>query len=438
MRAIKFLVSFVFLFALMLIIVAGLVLFQALEQKPLVTAGAPPTAADAARARSLVKRTLGAAFSPADEVTLTASAGDVRSMLAIVTRAVPRARAQVGVDQAGMRGAVTVPLPVPDNPLGRYLNLDVTLAPSDDGLDLRDARFGGFTTRYGYRVLQGVRLIGDAVVGDEIVSRAIDAVRRVEFEGQRMRVTFAPVKDMNEDLRAALDRLRGVALAASDPATVAVYFERIAALHKAEGRASNISLARYLGPMAALASQRSQNADAAAENEAMLMAMALYFTKTEFFERLIGKVRKGELANIAAATGQALLSGRNDLMQHFLVSAALQVLANNGITYTIGEFKELLDSNRGGSGFSFVDLAADRAGVRFAEVLTDPATAKKAQALLARGGGEGVFAPRMTDLPEKMTDAEFRSTYRSVEDKAYRAMVEEIDRRIAGCVLYGT
>ena len=40
--------------------------------------------------------------------------------------------------------------------------------------------------------------------------------------------------------------------------------------------------------------------------------------------------------------------------------------SSGGAAFSAGEYKELLDSNPYGSGFSFDDLAADRAGIRFA------------------------------------------------------------------------
>ena len=57
------------------------------------------------------------------------------------------------------------------------------------------------------------------------------------------------------------------------------------------------------------------------------------------------------------------LSGRGDLSLHFLYSVILEQVGKENIGLSIGELKELLDSNEGGSGFSFADLAADKAGI---------------------------------------------------------------------------
>ena len=54
---------------------------------------------------------------------------------------------------------------------------------------------------------------------------------------------------------------------------------------------------------------------------------------------------------------------RIDLAQHFIASAAITSSINGQIAKAVGEEKELNDAN-GGSGFSFIDLAADKAGTR--------------------------------------------------------------------------
>ena len=51
------------------------------------------------------------------------------------------------------------------------------------------------------------------------------------------------------------------------------------------------------------------------------------------------------------------LSGRRDFVQHFSISAGMEVVGGERASRFIYELKEVLDS-RGGSGFSFTDLAA--------------------------------------------------------------------------------
>ena len=105
---------------------------------------------------------------------------------------------------------------------------------------------------------------------------------------------------------------------------------------------------------------------------------------------------------------------------------------------SFGIARELLDAAKGGSGFSFADLAADRAGVQLAErALDDQEGARRVQSVLAAADGEVAFFPDIAGLPEGLSEREFEATYGNVEAEPYKAMVEEIDRRIARCPAFG-
>ena len=64
------------------------------------------------------------------------------------------------------------------------------------------------------------------------------------------------------------------------------------------------------------------------------------------------------------------MRGREDWARHYALSAALAVLEHPLVSDAAGLMKEELDALTHGSGFSFGDLAADRAGVRFADAAT--------------------------------------------------------------------
>jgi hypothetical protein len=123
-------------------------------------------------------------------------------------------------------------------------------------------------------------------------------------------------------------------------------------------------------------------------------------------------------------------------MLHFVVSAGLEVLANSGVSFTAGEFKELLDS-AGRSGFSFADLAADRAGLRFAALATEPATARHVQQILRQIVDETTYFPSIEGLPEGLSQQEFEEIYKDVDSAMYRSLLDEIDRRIEALFLSG-
>ncbi len=101
-----------------------------------------------------------------------------------------------------------------------------------------------------------------------------------------------------------------------------------------------------------------------------------------------------------------------------------------------GLLKEELDAD-GGSGFSFGDLLADRAGTTFADVATrDEASALRMQQRLAGEFRVDDFFPLAADLPEGIPDAELQSHYGGVGGPLYRRQVAEIERRLALCAAY--
>ena len=129
------------------------------------------------------------------------------------------------------------------------------------------------------------------------------------------------------------------------------------------------------------------------------------------------------------------LGARDDFKRHFVISAGLQAATASDTAFGMGELKELLDSNEGGSGFSFRDMVADAAGVRFARALL-AAPPEEWKPMLARLDGEDAILPAFEDLPEHLTEAEFRARFGDVDSAAYAAMVAEIDARVAALPFY--
>ena len=56
--------------------------------------------------------------------------------------------------------------------------------------------------------------------------------------------------------------------------------------------------------------------------------------------------------------------------------------------------------------------------------------------VLSKARDEGSFFPHFADLPEGMSQAEFQSRYGDVNSPAYKRVIADIDRRIAGVGLY--
>jgi hypothetical protein len=194
-------------------------------------------------------------------------------------------------------------------------------------------------------------------------------------------------------------------------------------------------LAAYLGPAFSVAQERSQSGDPVEENRALILALAMYFGDSRF-QALLGSVKTKDVDDGGFDVARVKLERRHDWVRHFATTAALQVAAGSSVSNLIGVAKEVTDAD-GPSGFSFTDLAADRAGVRFAEVATaSEASARALQSALAAGAKESDFFPRVGDLPEGLTDDVFKARYGDVDSPAYAAVVKQIDTRIGKIALY--
>jgi hypothetical protein len=135
-----------------------------------------------------------------------------------------------------------------------------------------------------------------------------------------------------------------------------------------------------------------------------------------------------------ATTGTPTLRGRADLAKHFFISAYLTAAIGPQAAATTGETKELLDA-AGRSGFSFVDMAANRAGIALARKVLDGSVSLDDLALEFAALD---FMPDVEGLEEGLSLADFRAKYGGKSDLRYQAKLQEIDRRIEMLPAYRT
>ena len=246
-------------------------------------------------------------------------------------------------------------------------------------------------------------------------------VSHVGFGPQRLRLDYALPDNPQQALAGGL-------IAPDEQARLKIYTGRLSSLSADLAATGPVSLSRLLPPMFSLASQRSTDkASAARENRAALTALAILVND----QALPGLVTDIPHPTSARALSVTLL-GRHDTPQHFLVSAVLSAQGGGALSNVIGLYKEVSDS-RGGSGFSFNDLAADRAGTRLGLLaMGDPVAF---QTRLEAGVQEADLMPQVADLPESMSAQEFRQRFGGVGAPAYRQMMDNIEARLDGLSL---
>jgi len=196
----------------------------------------------------------------------------------------------------------------------------------------------------------------------------------------------------------------------------------------AAGGSSALPMEEVLRALLRVAEERA--GDAAAENRAALVSLAFFVNG------------KGLAAVIPAAKDwprppprNVTLGGRHDFAQHYSISAAIAASAGSPLSDAIGLYKEV-DDSRGGSGFSFNDIAADRAGVRLGDLATASAAgARKVQKLAVARLSAADILPDVKDLPEFMSEGEFKRRYGGIGGAEYKKMMAEIERRVAALAI---
>ena len=149
---------------------------------------------------------------------------------------------------------------------------------------------------------------------------------------------------------------------------------------------------------------------------------------------LVGNAKE-KAAKCAAPGGQLTLQRRTDLPKHWSLSAALEVTTGRNFTLAMGEWKELSDSlasnpylaRNDTSGFSFVDLATDRAGFFTAKLLTDPARLLETRAKLLDASDDMLLPEAALSLNDGMPNEQFIAKYGATDDPRFKAKVESID-----------
>jgi hypothetical protein len=321
------------------------------------------------------------------------------------------ASVQIVLSQLIVRASV--PLPVPR--VRRFVNIELALAPSDELMQPARLRIGKLSLPAGFAGnLVRWSLARSPYAGNLAAARTM--LNSAQISGQTLALRFTW-------RGAALEQaMNGSAGQGIDEATLAAYRNRL-------NRSGNGDFAVLLGEAFKLAQERSKNHDPVAENRAALTVLA---------ERALGGRLISQRGMVKADRRAGLkLAGRVDASQHFAFSAFLAATGGEGLSDLAGLYKELKDAQQGGSGFSFIDLAADRAGSRLGEACTrSRASALKMQSRLAGVADANVFFPVVRDLPEFMQQAEFQRRFGGVGQPAYQRMVEQIEARIAGVPLY--
>ncbi len=233
--------------------------------------------------------------------------------------------------------------------------------------------------------------------------------------------------------QAALNKAKQLVSFPANPKTLLVYQHLLAETIKNHPEGWLLSLSNLLQPLFELAYQRSSQDTAIDENRHVIFVVSSYINKNQWQSYLPNP------QNQALEAPELLVYAykRIDLAQHFIASAALTSLGSSYLANLMGFKKEIKDSAQGGSGFSFIDLAADRAGMYFGKMATSSSkNARKMQQVMATTKDYKDFFPEIRDLPDQIGQNDLIEHYQSVESPAAQAMLKEIDKRVKASPIY--
>lgn len=427
LRSVKWLFIIIAVIVLLLIAGATAVAIMAVQKTPLVASTAT-TQLDGADSVNELLGQLQRAFSRREEghqVTLTET--QVESLVGVLQRALPDFKGVVNISPIG--GTINLTYAIQDT--GYFVNASALVLPGNS-LRIEQVQIGDLTIpgRYLLRFLE--RTV-NSYTDSEIATIALSRVERVTMESGELTLDVGRLDALLTELNVVASNMS--VDEESELQRLSAYYLRYLSGREIALSTEPVSLIEYLREGMARAREQSETPqDAVLHNKAVILALAVYLGHHRV-GTLVGDIQPNADKALKPRRG-AVLHNRNDLARHFIISAALELLSEEGMSLAIGEFKELMDRGNGGSGYSFVDLAADMSGNEFAQVATEISTAVDVQNAMARIQSELEIIPAIEGLPEGLSKQAFIEQYERVDSMAYLKEVKEIKRRINLLPLY--
>jgi len=421
--------------ATLLVALAGAgVLYLATENEPL--AFEPPTLTPTEK-RELADRMACADVTAHGKTSLCLSERDIEQLLAVAAEHFPvpaKGRVALGPGTVAVDGSLPTRLCAP---WGRYLNVQAVcgLSAESGRVRLKPVACQVGRLRIPAPLLRPLAwLTLGAIRADPEAAEVLASIEQLSVSPEQIELKYSS-DWLRADLVGALRSCFG------EPAEVvdatAVYYRHLVGAAGALPRGDEGFLTA-LRTAFRLAQERSQTRDPVAENRAAILALAMLLGHPRI-EKAVGPVSDWKLRQTGYVYLERVrLRGRRDWVRHFFVSAGLTVLTNTAVSDGAGLLKEEIDAGEGGSGFSFADLLADRAGTQFALAATHdaPAARRLQERLSGQFAIDDVF-PSAAGLPEGIPEAQLQEEYGGVGGPKYQTYLNRIEQRLASCPALG-
>lgn len=413
----------IFVLTLLILVITSVVLL--IDMSPSVDANAPEQVDNADTVQPLINELRQSLRSRYEAQQINVSDLQASSLAGFINRALEQANSQVAF--ADKKIIVAASYRVETGVFPVYLNIESILAEGE-GLQVDSIKIGNLRFP-GDFALGIVEYLANTYTSSTVATKAIESVNSLAISNNGVQIKLEPLDSL-------LREFKNIETGGSGKDTrmlkirIAHYLRLLDGMYVPPTPNNQLgpSLSYYLHGAMQEAAVLSQQGSVTLENEAVILAVAI-FAGSGRFTTLIGDLSFA-LDRIPYASPKPALVMRQDLSLHFIFSAAIKLLSQKGISIAIGEFKELMDRGEGGSGYSFVDLAADLSGTHFAELAVDPKRAQMLQKVMANAADEKFFMVSIEGLDEGLSKAEFTDQYGMVDSAPYKKVVAEINRRI--------
>ncbi|MXO85817.1 hypothetical protein GRI38_07200 [Altererythrobacter aurantiacus] len=388
-----------------------LTLFLAIDASPDTPVQQAPTARDVEKAQSAFRAWKSAQAEDAapeiafDNAMLTAAG-------VLISDGTGYERASLSVKDGVARGTASIALP-----FGLWLNGSAGLTGEHRGFPEVDAQVGSLPIP-SFLVELGARTAYHLLRRRGANLRPFDdLVQHIAIERETVVASLA----IPSSTGLVQEYVQASGTSADPRLTQALYCRAIEA-QKREGFATLPELVRVVF------TQSERTSGDVAHNRAALAALALFVVPGE--AQTISPALTPMLDDCGRPAASITLRGRDDLAKHWALSAQLLATFGDDAALGLGQWKELKDSLDGGSGFSFVDLAADRSGLLHARMALDPNEAHSAAVRLSRIRQEGLLPISLMRAPEGLSEGEFVATYGTIDSRRYEAAIRTIDEAL--------
>lgn len=421
-------------FSIALVVIAFLSLVSAItltamaiQSTPLVTSSAS-SQLDGADSVQVLLNQLKRAFSRREEGhQVVLSETQVESLVGVLQRGLPDFKGQVNITSMGGTANLTYAL----KDTGYFFNVSALVLPGDN-LRIEHVQVGSLSIP-GRFLLNVIEYAVNNYTNSEIATLALSRVEKVSMRRGELTLDIGRLDTFLNELNTVASNLS--VDEETELQTLTAYYLRYISGREIALSNKPVSLIEYLREGMARAREQSNSPQQAVlHNKAVILALAAYVGHHRV-GNLVGDIQPDKDKALRPRAG-AVLHNRNDLARHYIISAALELLSEQSMSFAIGEFKELMDRGIGGSGYSFVDLVADMSGTELAKTATTLHRAEDVQNTLARIRSEVDIIPAIDDIPEGLSKQAFTEQYGRVDSQAYLNEVARLKQRIVEIPLY--